>query len=118
MTDEKNGVDKQTLRWSYFTRMPGDEMLIHVQSRVFPFIKQLDGTSSAFARHMANAAFLIPSGRMLTEATKTIDEIYKELQAEDRFIDAQGDFYEYLLDELRSSGKNGQFHHCQHMLLN
>ncbi|MGE3825786.1 MAG: type I restriction-modification system subunit M N-terminal domain-containing protein, partial [Bacteroidia bacterium] len=40
--DDKNAVDKETLRWSYWTRMPSEEMLMHVQSRVFPFIKQLE----------------------------------------------------------------------------
>lgn len=114
--DPKNAVQKETLRWSYFTRMPSEEMLLHVQSRVFPFIKQLEDGNSFFTKHMANAAFLIPSGRMLTEATKTIDEIYNELEKENRFIDAQGDFYEYLLDELRSSGKNGQFRTPTHVI--
>ncbi len=114
--DEKNAVEKETLRWSYFTRMPSDEMLLHVQSKVFPFIKQLDEVNSFFTKHMANAAFLIPSGRMLTEATKTIDEIYAELEKENRFIDAQGDFYEYLLDSLRQSGKNGQFRTPPHII--
>jgi type I restriction enzyme M protein len=114
--DEKNAVEKETLRWSYFTRMPSEEMLLHVQSKVFPFIKQLDEINSFFTKHMANAAFLIPSGRMLTEATKTIDEIYKELEKENRFIDAQGDFYEYLLDSLRQAGKNGQFRTPTHII--
>lgn len=113
---EKNAVEKETLRWSYFTRMPSDEMLMHVQSKVFPFIKQLDEVNSFFTKHMANAAFLIPSGRMLTEATKTIDEIYAELEKENRFIDAQGDFYEYLLDSLRQAGKNGQFRTPTHVI--
>lgn len=114
--DPKNAVDKETLRWSYWTKMPGEEMLLHVQSRVFPFIKQLEEGNSFFTKHMANAAFLIPSGRMLTEATKTIDDIYTELEKQNRFIDAQGDFYEYLLDELRSSGKNGQFRTPTHVI--
>ncbi|WP_431609266.1 N-6 DNA methylase [Chryseobacterium sp. 'Rf worker isolate 10'] len=114
--DPKNVVNKETLRWSYWTKMPGEERLLHVQSRVFPFIKQLEEDNSFFTKHMANAAFLIPSGRMLTEATKTIDDIYTELEKENRFIDAQGDFYEYLLDELRSSGKNGQFRTPTHVI--
>jgi len=114
--DEKNAVEKETLRWSYFTRMPGEEMLLHVQSKVFPFIKQLDEVNSFFTKHMANAAFLIPSGRMLTESTKTIDEIFVELEKENRFIDAQGDFYESLLDALKSSGKNGQFRTPTHVI--
>ena len=114
--DEKNAVDKETLRWNYFTRMPSDDMLLQVQSRVFPFIKQLNGSNTHFTKHMANAAFLIPSGRMLTEATKTIDEIYAELEQENRFIDAQGDFYEYLLEALKSAGKNGQFRTPTHVI--
>ncbi|WP_439555191.1 type I restriction-modification system subunit M [Dyadobacter sp.] len=114
--DPKNAVDKETLRWSYWTKMPSDEMLLHVQSRVFPFIRQLEDDNSFFTKHMVNATFLIPSGRMLTEATKTIDTIYAELEKENRFIDAQGDFYEYLLDELRSSGKNGQFRTPTHVI--
>lgn len=114
--DEKNAVEKETLRWSYFKNMSSDDMLLHIQSKVFPFIKQLDDANSFFTKHMANAAFLIPSGRMLTEAVKTIDEIYKELEKENRFIDAQGDFYEYLLDSLRSSGKNGQFRTPTHII--
>ncbi len=35
-------VDKGTLRWSHFKQMEGGEMLAHVQSKVFPFIKQLN----------------------------------------------------------------------------
>ncbi|UGS21833.1 type I restriction-modification system subunit M [Flavobacterium cyclinae] len=114
--NEENAVNKESLRWSYFTKLPSDDMLLHIQSKVFPFIKQLDDANSFFTKHMANAAFLIPSGRMLTEAVKTIDEIYKELEKENRFIDAQGDFYEYLLDSLRSSGKNGQFRTPTHII--
>ena len=114
--DDNNAIEKETLRWSYFTGLDDDEMLLHVQSKVFPFIKQLEEVNSSFTKHMANAAFLIPSGRMLKEATKTIDEIYTELQNENRFIDAQGDFYEYLLDSLRQAGKNGQFRTPSHII--
>lgn len=116
-TDKKKAIDKVTMRWSHFTHMtPADRMFTHVQTNVFPFIKQLNGESSHFTRHMQNAAFLIPSARMLTEAVKTIDEIYTLLQKEKRFIDAQGDFYEYLLSELNTSGKNGQFRTPPHII--
>lgn len=115
-TKEENAIDKEDLRWSNFTSLPSDEMLIHMQTKVFPFIKELDDSNSYFTKHMANAAFLIPSGRLLQEATRTIDEIYKDLQTENRFIDAQGDFYEYLLSELNSAGKNGQFRTPTHII--
>ncbi|MCX6328944.1 MAG: type I restriction-modification system subunit M N-terminal domain-containing protein, partial [Bacteroidia bacterium] len=34
-------VDKSSLRWSHFKQMEGGIMLAHVQTKVFPFIKQL-----------------------------------------------------------------------------
>ncbi len=114
---EGSELDKQTLRWSYFKRMPAEEMLVFVQSSVFPFIRQLDGDeNSFFTKHMANAVFLIPKPSLLTEAIKTIDEIYDELKTENRFIDAQGDFYEYLLSQLSQAGKNGQFRTPTHII--
>ncbi len=113
---EGDEIDKQTLRWSYFMRMPGEEMLVHVQTKVFPFIRTLDGTNSNFSKHMANAVFLIPKPSLLVEAVKAIDEIYEELKAANRFIDAQGDFYEYLLSQLSQAGKNGQFRTPTHII--
>ena len=31
-------IEKETLRWSHFKRMAADDMLVHVQSKVFPFL--------------------------------------------------------------------------------
>jgi type I restriction enzyme M protein len=112
----KDTVQREILRWSYFSRMPSDEMFNLVQSKVFPFIKQLDNENSFFTKHMQNAALLIPSPRMLTESVKKIDEIFEELKKENRFIDAQGDFYEHLLSELNQAGKNGQFRTPTHII--
>ena len=36
---KKLAIDSQTLRWSHFQEMKPDEMLPHVQQKVFPFIK-------------------------------------------------------------------------------
>lgn len=112
----KDTVQRETLRWSYFSRMPSEEMFNLVQTKVFPFIKQLGDENSFFTKHMQNAALLIPSPRMLTEAVKKIDEIFVELKKENRFIDAQGDFYEHLLSELNQAGKNGQFRTPTHII--
>jgi type I restriction enzyme M protein len=113
---EDEGVDKATLRWSFFSKKPSDEMFTLVQTEVFPFIKQIGGDNTYFTKHMQNAALLIPSPRLLTEAVKKIDEIYDELKKDNRFVDAQGDFYEYLLSELNSAGKNGQFRTPPHII--
>lgn len=112
----KEGIDKEELRWSNFSKKPADQMYNLVQTQVFPFIKQLGGGNSFFTKHMQNAALMIPSSRLLTEAIKKVDEIYLELDKEVRFIDAQGDLYEYLLKELSTAGKMGQFRTPPHII--
>lgn len=118
---QQNGIDKQTLRWSEFKRMPSEEMLMHVQQYVFPFLKKLDVEESPFARHMANAVFIIPKPSLLTEAITTIDSIYIEMEkdADEKgqdFQDIQGDVYEMLLSEIAAAGKNGQFRTPRHII--
>jgi type I restriction enzyme M protein len=36
---QQYAVDKRSLRWSEFKRMQAEEMLQHVQGKVFPFLK-------------------------------------------------------------------------------
>jgi type I restriction enzyme M protein len=114
--DEDKGVVKEDLRWTSFSRKPSEEMFQLVQIRVFPFIKSLGEKESPFAKHMNTAVFLIPKASLLTEAVKTINEIWRLLDKEDRFIDAQGDIYEYLLSQLSQAGKNGQFRTPTHII--
>jgi len=48
-------------------------MLSHVQTKVFPFLKQLNGEKRPYARHMSNAIFMIPKPSLLAEAISIID---------------------------------------------
>lgn len=120
--DEKNyGIDKRTLRWSEFKRMQAEDMLQHVQNKVFPFLKDLNGSESNFTHHMKNAVFIIPKPALLVEAVKTIDEIFDVMEKDSRengqaFQDIQGDVYEFLLSEIASAGKNGQFRTPRHII--
>ncbi|MGF7140456.1 class I SAM-dependent DNA methyltransferase [Roseimarinus sediminis] len=41
-------IDKSELRWSVFKHKPADEMLMHVQTRVFPFMKNLNRQKQDF----------------------------------------------------------------------
>lgn len=114
--DSDKGISKEELRWKNFSRKPSDEMYQLVQTRVFPFIKSLGDIDSPFAKHMENAVFIIPKPSLLTEAVIKINEIYEVLHAQDRFVDAQGDIYEYLLQQLSTAGKNGQFRTPTHII--
>ena len=95
-------------------------MLSHVQAKVFPFIKQLNGEGTAFGKHMRDAVFIIPKPSLLVESISIIDNIYqiieKESEAGQTFQDTQGDMYEFLLSEIASAGKNGQFRTPRHII--
>ena len=116
----KEELDKQTLRWSHFKQLEGGEMLSHVQINVFPFIKQINGENSVFAKYMADAVFIIPKPSLLVEAVSIIDALYAEIekqtQAGQTFHDTQGDMYEFFLSEISTSGKNGQFRTPRHII--
>ena len=118
---KKFGINKRTLRWSEFKRMQAEEMLTHVQTKVFPFLKDMNGEVSKFTHHMKNAVFIIPKPALLVEAVKTIDEIFEIMEKDSQekgqaFQDIQGDVYEMLLSEIASAGKNGQFRTPRHII--
>ncbi|CAI0887646.1 type I restriction-modification system subunit M [Serratia fonticola] len=118
---EQRPIDKRTLRWSEFKRMQAEEMLQHVQGKVFPFLKDLNGAESNFTHHMKNAVFIIPKPALLVEAVKTIDDIFAVMEKDSQehgqaFQDIQGDVYEMLLSEIATSGKNGQFRTPRHII--
>lgn len=107
-------------RWSQFKNLDPESMLERAQKKAFPFIKNLNDPSQPYTRHMENAVFIINSSALLDEAVKAIDEIFEEIKKQQnegqQFQDTQGDVYEYLLNELSQSGKNGQFRTPRHLI--
>ena len=103
---------KENCRWSYWINMPAEEMLTHVRDKVFPFIKVLKGDDLHFSQSMKDAVFMIPRPSLLQESVRIIDELNITQQNQD----TQGDLYEYLLSELKASGKNGQFRTPRHII--
>lgn len=113
--------EKDNQRWSHFRNLPAEEMLTHVRDKVFPFIKSLGKEGQSFSKYMQDAVFIIPKASLLVEAVGVIDEIYAEIERETResgqtFHDTQGDLYEYLLSEIATAGKNGQFRTPRHII--
>jgi len=114
-------IDKNELRWSVFKHKPADEMLLHVQMKVFPFLKDLNGETSPFTKHMANAVFIMPKASLLVSAINIVEDIFKEIEKDateggHAFQDIQGDVYEMLLSEIATAGKNGQFRTPRHII--
>ncbi len=121
LADSRKPRSAEELRWSYFQKMPADDMLEHVRHNVFEFIKNLNGNTSFFTKHMKNATFELRKSSLLVEAIKKIDDIYVEIEkdAEDgkqTFQDIQGDVYEMLLSEIAQAGKMGQFRTPRHLI--
>ena len=73
-------IDKNELRWSVFKHKPANEMLMHVQMKVFPFLKELNGETSPFTKHMANAVFIMPKASLLVSAINIVEDIFKEIE--------------------------------------
>ncbi len=100
-------------RWSQWKHLKAEVMLNHVQQVVFPFIKNLhDGDDVLYSQYMKDAVFVIPKASLLQEAVAIIDEI----NMTERNRDTQGDIYEYLLNQLKTSGLNGQFRTPRHII--
>ena len=107
-------------RWSHFSQLDPDTMLKLVSEKAFPFINNLNDPSQPYTRHMQNAVFIINNSALLDEAVKAIDEIFEDIKVQQdagqQFQDTQGDVYEYLINEIGSSGKNGQFRTPRHLI--
>jgi type I restriction enzyme M protein len=103
----------ENCRWSQWKHLNAEDMLKHVQITVFPFIKELhNGDDTLYSQYMKDAVFVIPKASLLQEAVAIIDE----MNITERNQDTQGDIYEYLLNQLKTSGLNGQFRTPRHII--
>lgn len=100
-------------KWSKWTEMSAEKMFEHVHDKVFPFLRKLNGgKKSVYSKYMKDASFAIPTASLLAEAVKIINDMHIKEQNRD----TQGDLYEYLLSQLQTSGKNGQFRTPRHII--
>jgi type I restriction enzyme M protein len=102
---------QQHLRWSKFKDKSPQEMYETFRDGVFPFIKSLNkDTNSAYARHMRDAVFVIPTPSLLDRVVHMLSDIPMDDRA------TKGDVYEYLLSKLQHQGRNGQFRTPRHII--
>ena len=104
--------ENEDLRWSNFKHFDAEKMYETVATKVFPFIKNLNGDDeSSFSKFMEDAIFVIPTPRMLEIIVTSIDELMNSVP-----IGELGDLYEYMLSKLTTAGKNGQFRTPRHII--
>lgn len=126
----------QSMRWSRFKNYEPRQIYDIVSARIFPAIKKMhngqlpdfdekgeliepseimvqtaDGTT-AFARYMSDAIYLIPTPQVLQRIITGLDDLYEHDIAG---MDRQGDAYEYMLSKLSTAGQNGQFRTPKHI---
>lgn len=126
----------QSMRWSKFKNNDPRNIYDIIAQRVFPAIKNMkygklpdfteqgelieiadengktDGTTTAFARYMSDAMFLIPTPQVLQKIITGLEDLYENDISE---LDMQGDLYEYMLGKLATAGQNGQFRTPKHI---
>lgn len=105
--------DCEECRWTQWKHFNAEQMLEHVRDKVFPFIKNIKlEDDGEFIKQMQHASFLIPKASLLQEAVSIVDD----LKIAPQNYDALGDLYEYLLSELSTAGKVGQFRTPRHII--
>ena len=104
-------TDFKNLRWNVFHNFEPGEMLVNIQTYVFPFIKTIGvGKDTAFSRYMRDTVFLIPTAKVLAKVVDGIDAMDMNNK------DIMGDVYEYLLGKIAAAGENGQFRTPRHII--
>lgn len=132
--DKRLHDDGDRCRWSYIKEEPDD--VNHLIEAVFPWLREIeriiadadkldqaksgDGESelTVVGNRMSDAYFQLDpnKGAILSQAIVLIDELFSHVDASSVDDDLMGDIFEYLLSEVSSSGKNGQFRTPRHII--
>ena len=107
---DAKGMPYEEYRWSRFKNAEARAMYDAVSEHVFPWLRTLGGNGSAYAQHMKDARFTIPTPQLLAKVVDLIEKV----PMEDR--DTKGDLYEYMLGKIASAGQNGQFRTPRHII--
>ena len=108
--------DKEHLKWSALRDKTAENMYKTIMQEVFPFIKELNGSSGSYAKYMADAIFKVPTPQLLEKIITSLDDMYAYIDMLPDKQDARGDLYEYMLSKLSTAGTNGQFRTPRHII--
>jgi len=123
-TDPKD-ADFEKCRWSYIRQNPSFPLL---NETVFPWLRRLEERIDAaqngdtnlgrISGRLSDAYFILDVNKTetLKRAVSLIDELFRQLDTRSVNADIMGDIFEYLLEEVKESGKNGQFRTPRHVI--
>ncbi len=117
--------DAEECKWSYIKHNRTPKHLLDV---VFPWLRELEkkfaesnGLANgieAIGQRMSDAYFQLDpnKGVILSEAIELIDSLFNRVDTTGATADVMGDTFEYLLSEIATAGKNGQFRTPRHII--
>jgi type I restriction enzyme M protein len=76
--NDARGKAYEEFRWSRFKNLEARAMYDLVSDHVFPWLRTLGGEGSAYAQHMKDARFTIPTPQLLSRAVDLIANIPME----------------------------------------
>ena len=112
-------------RWSYIRQNVSFPLL---NDKVFPWLRSLEQrvgpaqngntTLGRISGRLSDAYFVLDVNKTetLKRAVSLIDELFRALDTRSVNSDIMGDIFEYLLEEVKESGKNGQFRTPRHII--
>jgi type I restriction enzyme M protein len=116
----------ETCKWSYIRQEKTNPS--HLIDVVFPWLRELDKHFSSntadntelasLNNRMADAYFQLDpnKGKVLSDAIDAIDQLFARAGEGSAAQDIMGDTFEYLLSEVATAGKNGQFRTPRHLI--
>jgi type I restriction enzyme M protein len=117
--------DYSRCRWSYIRQNVSFALL---NDTVFPWLRTLEQrvgpaqngntTLGRISGRLSDAYFILDPNKTetLKRAVSLIDELFRQLDTLSVNSDIMGDIFEYLLEEVKESGKNGQFRTPRHVI--
>lgn len=117
--------DYEKCRWSYIRQNPSFQLL---NETVFPWLRSLETrvgpaqngntTLGRISGRLSDAYFILDVNKTetLKRAVSLIDDLFRQLDTRSVNSDIMGDIFEYLLEEVKESGKNGQFRTPRHVI--
>lgn len=119
------GTNFEKCRWSYISLNPSFPLM---NDTVFPWLRSLEErvgpaqngntTLGRISGRLSDAYFVLDVNKTetLRRAVTLINELFKQLDTRSVNSDIMGDIFEYLLEEVKESGKNGQFRTPRHVI--
>ncbi|KAA0889839.1 N-6 DNA methylase [Oryzomonas rubra] len=117
--------DYEKCRWSYIRQNVSFGLL---NDTVFPWLRSLESrvgpaqngntTLGRISGRLSDAYFILDVNKTdtLKRAVSLIDDLFRQLDTRSVNSDIMGDIFEYLLEEVKESGKNGQFRTPRHVI--